>query len=329
MSKDTEKRMPKTPEERGFPILDIHAHPSVKDGGVPPVMRYALSLKKYLEPRWTGKSGNRTMEDLIDEMPVLDDFIAILRKHNIKCTPVAWDAESGTGEKPCSNDFVAKIVREHPDVFLCGWGSVDPWKGVAALQEAERCIKELKLIGLKFQQASQRFHVNDKRFYPLWDLCQDLGAVVQFHSGYTGLGSGGPGGDGMYCMSFCRPIEVDEVAADFPRLKIILLHASEPWPWEANMVALHKRNVVRETSGIWPRYFPHEMVYDMNRRLQDKFLFGSEWPYFNTDELLKQWEELDLRPGVLEKVMFKNAINFLGEELERVGADLSPWKGLY
>lgn len=315
-------------EERGFPIIDVHAHPSVR-GGEPPVMRYALSLKKYLEPGWRGRSGNATMEDLIAEMPTLDDMVADLRKHGVKSMPVAWDAETATGEKPCSNDFVASIVRQHPDVFLAGWGSVDPWKGEVALREAERCIRELKLIGLKFQQASQRFHVNDRRFYPLWDLCQQLGAVVQFHCGYTGLGSGGPGGDGIYCLTYTRPHEIDEVAADFPKLKIIMLHAAEPWPWEANMVALHKRNVYRETSGIWPRYFPENMVYEMNRRLQDKFLFGSEWGYFNLERLLEEWERVDLRPGILEKVMYKNALNFLGEELERVGADLSPWKGLY
>lgn len=318
--------MPKTAAERGYRILDIHGHPSVK-GGQPPVMKYALSLKRYLEPRWKGKSGNASMEDLLAELPDLDYMVQDLLRNGVKCTPVAWDAETATGEPPCSNDFVATIVKEHPEAFLAGWGSVDPWKGQKALAEAERCIKVLNMIGLKFQQASQRFHVNDRRFYPLWDLCQELHAPVQFHSGYTGLGAGGPGGDGIYCMSYCRPLEIDEVAADFPHLKIIMLHASEPWPWEANMVAIHKRNVVRETSGIWPRYFPENMAYEMNRRLQDKFLFGSEWGYFNLEQLLAQWHELDLRPGVIEKVMYKNALNFLGEELERIGADLNPWKG--
>ena len=320
--------MAKTAQERGFTVLDIHGHPNVK-GGEPPVMKYMLSAKKYLHPRWTGKSGNKTIQDVMDDMPEPEVMAADMVSNGVKACPVAWDAESATGEKPCSNDFVASLVKDYPAAFMAAWGSVDPWKGQAALQEAERCIKELNLLGLKFQQASQRFHVNDKKFYPLWDLCQSLGAPVQFHTGYTGLGSGGMGGDGIYCMTYCNPIEADEVAADFPRLKIILLHACEPFPALANMVAMHKRNVVRETSGIWPKYFPHEMMFDMNRRLQDKFLFGSEWGYFPLDQILEQWEGLDLRPGVLEKVLYKNALNFLGEEFERVGADLSPWKGMY
>lgn len=333
----------KDPKERGFTILDIHGHPSVRagedhGGGAPPVMKYALNLHKYLNPRWTGQSGQATMDDLLAEMPTLEDLVNDLVRFDIKLTPVAWDAESATGESPCSNDFVAWIVEKHPEAFLAGWGSVDPWKGQAALQEAERCFKELNLIGLKFQQASQAFHVNDRRFYPLWDLCQDLGMPIQVHCGYTGLGTGGMGGDGVYCMSFCRPTGIDEIAADFPNLKIIMLHAAEPWPWEANMVALHKRNVVRETSGIWPQYYPENMVYEMNRRLRNQFLFGGEWPYFDLETTLEQWDRFSrepfghlkepLREGMLERVMYKNAIEFLREDFERVGADLSPWEGL-
>ena len=127
-------------------------------------------------------------------------------------------------------------------------------------------------------------------------------------------------------MTYCQPLDVDEVAAEFPRLKIIALHVGEPWPEVINHVAMHKTNVMRETSGMWPKYFPQCMLYEMNRRLQDKFIFGSEWGVFKLSEILKEWEELDLRPGIMEKVMYKNALNFLGERFEKCGLDLSPGK---
>lgn len=327
MAKPEGDRTPKTLEQRGFYILDVHAHPNVK-GGYPPAMKATLSARKYTQPNWVGKSGNRTLEDLYEEFPERDVMAKDAIAHGVKMQPVGWDATSSTGEKPVSNDFVHGLWKEFPDAFFGAWGSVDPWQGQKALEEAERALTELKLIGLKFQQCSQRFRVNDKKFYPLWDLCQQLGAPVQFHVGYTGLGSGGPGGDGFYSMSYCQPLDVDEVAADFPNLKIIALHAGEPWPEVINHVAMHKGNVMRETSGMWPKYFPHCMTFDINRRLQDKFIFGSEWGYFNLGELLKQWEELDLRPGIMEKVMYKNVLNFLGERFEKCGLDLSPWKGL-
>jgi predicted TIM-barrel fold metal-dependent hydrolase len=327
MAKNAENRIPKTLEERGFHIIDVHAHPNVK-GGYPPAMKATLSARKYTQPLWVGKSGNKTLEDLYEEFPEKEVMVQDAIAHGVKMQPVGWDCETSTGEKPVSNDFIASLVKDFPEAFIGGWGSVDPWKGEMALQEAERALTKLNLIGLKFQQCSQRFYVNDRKHYPLWDLCQQIGAPVQFHVGYTGLGSGGEGGDGFYSMSYCQPLHIDEVAADFPRLKIIMLHAAEPWPDVANMVAMHKGNVVRETSGMWPKYFPQVMTYDMNRRLQDKFLFGSEWGYFALGELLKQWEELDLRPGIREKVMYKNAINFLGERFEKCGVDLSFWKGL-
>ncbi|WP_279009902.1 amidohydrolase family protein [Synergistes jonesii] len=329
MAKPEGDRTPKTLEERGFHIIDVHAHPFVK-GGYPPAMKAMLASRKYTQPHWVGKSGKGTLEDLKAEFDETGHEVMAndARSHGVKMQPVAWDATSGMGEPPTSNDFVYGLWKGFPDAFFGAWGSVDPWQGQNALHEAERAITELKLIGLKFQQCTQKFRVNDRRFYPLWDLCQQLEAPVQFHIGYTGMGSGAPGGDGLYSMTYCQPLDVDEVAADFPRLKIIALHVGEPWPEVINHVAMHKTNVMRETSGMWPKYFPQCMTYDMNRRLQDKFIFGSEWGVFKLSEILKQWEELDLRPGIMEKVMYKNALNFLGERFEKCGLDLSPWKGL-
>jgi hypothetical protein len=88
---------------------------------------------------------------------------------------------------------------------------------------------------------------------------------------------------------------------------------------------MHKGNVYRETSGMYPRYFPEAMKYEMNRRLQDKYMFGSEYNLFPLDQLIKQHEENGYRPGFLEKLFYKNAIRILGENLERLGANLQEW----
>lgn len=320
-----------TLEDRGYKIIDIHAHPFVT-GGYPPAMKAMLASRKYTQPTWAAKQPHGgTLEDLKAEFDRTkpEDMANDALNHGVAMQPVAWDATSSTGEPPTSNEFVHALWKKYPDAFFGAWGSVDPWQGQHALEVAEHAINDLKLIGLKFQQCTQRFRVNDHRFYPLWDLCQDLGAPVQFHVGYTGMGSGSPGGDGFYSMSYCQPLDVDEVAADFPRLKVIALHAGEPWAEVINHVAMHKGNVMRETSGMLPKYFPQCMVYDMNRRLQDKFIFGSEWGVFNLETILKQWQDdVELRPGIMEKVAYKNALNFLGERFEKCGLDLSPWKGL-
>jgi len=149
--------------------------------------------------------------------------------------------------------------------------------------------------------------------------------VIQLHTGYSGLGTGLPGGGGIK-LRYTRPIpDFDDLAADFPKLKIIAMHVGDPWVEELNAVTMHKGNVYRETSGMWPRYFPEAMKYEMNRRLQDKYMFGSEYNLFPLDQLVKQHEENEYRPGFLEKLFYKNAIRILGENLERIGVNLKEW----
>jgi hypothetical protein len=105
------------------------------------------------------------------------------------------------------------------------------------------------------------------------------------------------------------------------------MHNGDPWIEELICVAMHKGNVYRETSGIWPRFFDKRHVYEMSRRLRDKFMFGTEFNLFPLTPLLKQWkEEVELKSGILEKLLYKNAINILGEELERVGTNLKEWE---
>ena len=97
-------RTPKTPEERGFQIIDIHAHPFIR-GGYPPAMKAMLASRKYTQPNWRGKSGNATLEDLKAEFDETGPEVMAndAKSHGVKMQPVAWDATSGMGEPPTSN----------------------------------------------------------------------------------------------------------------------------------------------------------------------------------------------------------------------------------
>ncbi|MBI2862487.1 MAG: amidohydrolase, partial [Chloroflexi bacterium] len=180
----------------------------------------------------------------------------------------------------------------------------------AAVRELERAVKDLGLIGAKFMAAAQRFFPDDPRFYPLWEKAQELGAVLLFHVGTTGLGAGAPGGSGVK-LKYTRPIHIDDVAADFPELKIIMAHPAWPWMDEGLAVAVHKANVYVDLSGWSPRYFPPELVREVNSRLQDKALFGSDYPYIMPDRWLRDFESLDLKPEVKQKVLVDNAKKLL------------------
>ena len=318
-------------QRKGRPrIIDVHAHPYTKTG-----WRSLGKFRVYLDKYLYGLDA--TPESISERMPTEDEWAQVFRECGMVTMPVGWDAETtmAPGDplyQGNSNDYIAGLRDKYPDVVITGWGSVDPWKGWRACEEAVRCIKELKLIGLKFQQVGQAFDVADKRFYALWDLCQEMRIPIQLHSGYTGLGSGSPGGLGTKLKYTLNIIpNIDDLAADFPNLKIILLHPTDGRDEDACLVCRHKGNVYRELSGMWPEYIAMtspQTWSEMNRRQRDKYMFGSEFNLYPVDGVLWQHLQLPYRDGILEDhVFYKNAIRILGEELERAGVNLKEWEG--
>ena len=317
-------------QRKGLPrIIDVHCHPYTKVGWRS-LGKFRMHLEKYLYKK------DITPEQVTKEAPTDEEWVQVYRELGVVAMPVGWDAETAMAPgdplyQSNSNDYIASLRDRFPDVVITGWGSVDPWKGWRAQEEAVRCVKELKLIGLKFQQVGQAFMVSDKRFYPLWDTCQEMGIPVQFHSGFTGLGSGAPGALGTklkYTMNLIP--DFDDVAADFPRMKIIFLHPTDGREEDAVLICRHKGNVYRELSGMWPEYIsvtsPHTWS-ELNRRQREKYMFASEFNLFPLDGILWQHMQLDYREGILEGMFYKNTINILGEELERnAGVNLKEWK---
>jgi predicted TIM-barrel fold metal-dependent hydrolase len=210
-----------------------------------------------------------------------------------------------TGQEPVPNDHIADVVAQHPDVFL-GFGVVDPAQGKLAEQEIRRC-KELGLVGIgELHPARQHFYPNDRQFYPLWETAAEIGLPVLFHGGYAAAGSGAPGGMGVK-LKYANPIHLDDVAADFPELTVICAHPSWPWESEALAVALHKPNVYVDLSGWTPKYMSAEVRTYVNSRIQDKALFGSDWPVLDVDRWLTEFDALGFKPAVRDKVLLQNA----------------------
>jgi len=245
--------------------------------------------------------------DARPDSQIAEDF----RRDDVLALPIAWDAEHGAAGGVYANDTLAELCRAYPDVFLPGWGMVDPWRGRKGLEEIEHAIKNLGLIGIKYQPPVQGFSPHDKQFYPIWDLLQSLGAPVLIHCGTTAIGAGEPGGLG-FRLETAKPIpNIDNVAADFPHLQIIAAHPGYPWTDELIAVALHKKNVAIDISGWGPKYVPAQLKFDMQRRLQDKVIFGSDYPGWSPGQCCDEWEMENFRPGVIEKLFTGNITRIL------------------
>ncbi|MCS7207897.1 MAG: amidohydrolase family protein [Dehalococcoidia bacterium] len=269
--------------------IDVHVHVP-RQPGLPPT-RLSEAMRRYF------RAG--------PPPPDADTMAAQYKAWDIIGVLLTVDTETTSGEPPDSIDYVASIVKKYPQQFI-GFVGIDPWKGKKAIEELERGVKQLGLRGLKLHPNHQAFFPNDPRFYPLYDAARGLGIPVLFHSGHAGAGAGLPGGGGIK-LKYSNPLHIDDVAADFPDLTIIMAHPGWPWQEEQIAVAIHKANVYIDLSGWAPRYFPDSLVREISTRLQDKVLFGSDYPLITPERWLREFEALPIKDEVRPKVLLENA----------------------
>lgn len=279
--------------------IDVHCHLATA--------RWACSMAPYNEAM---REYYRTEPKIVSEAEMAAELVAA----DVKAMIIAWDTESADGCPRTPNEYVAQLAKDHPEAFIGSWAMIDPWRGRMAIEELERCVRDLGMSGLKCHPICQKFWPNDRRFYPLWERCQELGVPVQFHTGTTGVGAGMKGGMGVQ-IKYGNPMALDDVAAEFPDLTIIGCHVS--WPWQSEMIAvlLHKANVFLELSGWSPKYFPDELKREIRSRLHAKCMFGSDYPVLSHERLFRDYAHLNLSDAQLEDVWVNNAVRILGLRL--------------
>ncbi len=278
--------------------IDVHTHAEVSRSG-----HGALSPELFgASEEYFKAHGHR--------QPTIDEMAAHYRERRMAAVVFTVDAEHATGHPRIANEEVAENCAAHADV-LVPFASVDPHKGRAGVREARRLVEEHGVRGFKFHPSIQAFSPNDRMAYPLYEAIEELGVPALFHTGQTGIGAGLPGGGGIR-LKYSDPMLVDDVAVDFPELRIILAHPSFPWQDEALAVATHKPYVYIDLSGWSPKYFPPQLVRYANTLLKDKVLFGSDYPVITPDRWLADFDRLDIRPEVRPRILKDNAARLLG-----------------
>ena len=239
-----------------------------------------------------------------------EEMIADFRRNKVEPVIVALDLEHEVNTRPTDNEYVAGL-RDRYDCILQAWGTVDPYRGRTSIEQAEYAVKELKVLGFHFHPIGGGYTVSNPDFYPLWDAIEDWGVPICVDVGMTGMGGQMPGGNGLK-MRNAHPLAVDEIAADFPRLKIVMAHPGFPWTDDATAVCLHKGNVYWEMSGWGVKYIPESIKRDIRGRLKDKMMFGSDYPSLSYERLIPEWLEYGYPDEILEKFMHGNAEAALG-----------------
>jgi uncharacterized protein len=250
-----------------------------------------------------------------DRTPTVTAIAEHYRARRTAAVIFTVDAPAGTGHPPLSSEQIADEAARHPDVLI-PFGSVDPHAGKAAVARARRLVSDHGVRGFKFHPSLQAFEPNDVRHYPLYEALQELHVPALFHTGQTGIGAGLPGGRGIK-LRYSAPMLLDDVAADFPDLTVVLAHPSVPWQDEAISIATHKANVYLDLSGWSPKYFPPQLVKAANSLLKRKVLFGSDFPVVTPERWLADFATLDLADDVRPLILKHNAARMLhlGQEI--------------
>lgn len=240
--------------------------------------------------------------------PAVDDLAVYYRERRIGAVVFTVDATTALGHPALSSEEIIERCADHADV-LRPFASVDPLADDAPART--RSLVAAGARGFKFHPSLQAFEPNDVRHYPIYEAIAEAGVPALFHTGQTGLGSGLPGGHGIK-LRYSDPMLLDDVAADFPELTIVMAHPAVPWVDAQIAVAAHKANVYVDLSGWSPKYFPPQLVRAIGRQLRTKVLFGTDFPYIKLDRWRRDFDTLDIDPAVLPLVYKENALRVLG-----------------
>ncbi len=267
-------------------IIDAWAqHPTVR------LLRYEMldSLR-----RWTG-------DTIPDQPPPVSTTLAAMDAGGVDTALIsAWYGPEGA---LISNDEVAGFVAESGG-RLVGVASVDLRKPMVAVRELRRAVSDLGMKALRIVPWLWGLPPNDRRYYPLYAECVDLGIPFCTQVGHTGP---------LRTSETGRPIPyLDDVALEFPELVIVGGHIGYPWTTEMIAMATKYPNVYIDTSAYTVRRYPPELVTYLKSHGRGKVLFGTNYPMIPPQHALAGLDDLGLDDECRDLFLSGNATRVFG-----------------
>ena len=229
-----------------------------------------------------------------------NNFLELMNENGVDYSVVVAEVApltSGIAKNETIKDFCKGTPRLIP--FCTFNPHTDPRMGSAL----EDLVLNHGFKGVKLYPTYNYFYPNDTLMYPLYSVAERLGIPVMFHTGSSVFQNSR--------IKYGNPIFYDDVAVDFPDLKMIMAHGGRgPWYDEAfTMVRLHK-NIYIDITGLPPQklleYYP-----DLER-FAHKFIFGSDWPSVNVAKNIKLISNLSIGQVGIEKILGETARQILG-----------------
>lgn len=269
-------------------IVDAHTHPVFLGGYIHPGLDQ-LSKAYYGREciKWTRA-----------------DFLAGLDRAGVDKAIVLTVSWKGHPIRE-RNEATAELVSQHPD-RLVGFASFDPNTGAGAVEEVQYAVEQLGLSGVKIVAPNVEVSYNDPRYYPIYERIEQLGVPIVFHTGGSFLHTRSKFGD---------PLTLDDVAHDFPEMKVIVAHLAMERFLDAHSLLVRHANVYADLS-FWPLHPIYRRLIPwsvLEETVADKLLYGSDFPVGQTPtEGIAAVKSLPVSDDFKAKVLGENTAKVLG-----------------
>ncbi|MEM6832050.1 MAG: amidohydrolase family protein [Pseudomonadota bacterium] len=210
---------------------------------------------------------------------------------------------------------VEAVCRAHPGKFS-GLAGIDPTKGMEGLYELERAVKEQGFIGSHWYPHWFGMTPDCPQIYPYYAKCCELGIPIMMQVGQSLIYSAN-----RRMTSPAKPILLDQVACDFPELKLIGIHIGTPWENEMIAMCWKHENVYMAGDAYAPKHWPKSVVRYADSYGQSKFMFGTDWGVIDPVRAMHDVRQLDFRPKALAKILRNTAINVFSLPFEKMTED--------
>lgn len=240
--------------------------------------------------------GGVTIEDYISKM----DRAGI--DHSLLIAVRAGDRRmKGSFEIPYEQ--VAAYCNAHPTRFS-GLAGIDPFRGMEGLRDLEYAVKELGFVGAHLYPHWFRLPPDAAQYYPYYAKCCELDIPIMMQVGQNLIYQ-----KDVRLPSVARPILLDQIAIDFPELKLLGIHIGVPWTDEMIAMAWKHENIYIGIDAYAPKHLPQSLLHYMNTYGSHKVMFGTDWPVIDPERAVREMEAHNLRPQSYARVMRENALS--------------------
>lgn len=197
---------------------------------------------------------------------------------------------------------VHEVCQQYPARFS-GLAGIDPFRGMQGLRDLEQAVREYGFVGAHLYPHWCGLAPDHARYYPYYAKCCELDIPIMMQVGHNLVYS-----RSRRLPSVGRPICLDQVAIDFPELRLIGIHIGIPWTEEMISMCWKHENVYTAGDAYAPKYWPAPFVHYANTYGRQKVLFGTDWPVIDPERAVREVDDLGLQPESKQLLTRGNAL---------------------